>query len=122
MRTVKQYVRGEDTQSVFGWAASGLPVQGSESTANAELGFAAPTFSAPVYEAPQYQPVERPDLEEQAASSVAPDVETPQQSTEQPMSDPGEPSENLSHGVTQPVSTTQQRKFSAPRMEWDATR
>ncbi|EME88145.1 glycosyltransferase family 8 protein [Pseudocercospora fijiensis CIRAD86] len=34
----------------------------------------------------------------------------------------GEPAENLAQGHQQPIPTVQQRKFSAPHMEWDATR
>ena len=117
MNTVKQYVRGENTQSVFGWAATGVPSEGDDITTT---GFSAPTFSAPVYEAPQYQSP-KPGGSEQG-STVAPPHEATQSSMEQPMTDPGEVSDNISHGVTQPVPTSQQRKFSAPHMEWDATR
>ena len=38
------------------------------------------------------------------------------------MSEPGEPAENLAQGHTQPTPTVEQRRFSAPQMEWDATR
>ncbi|KAH9873298.1 hypothetical protein J1614_005696 [Plenodomus biglobosus] len=42
--------------------------------------------------------------------------------TEPPMSEPGELAENIDQGVIEPRPTSQQRKFSAPEMEWDATR
>ncbi|KAH4258411.1 hypothetical protein HBI70_231530 [Parastagonospora nodorum] len=42
--------------------------------------------------------------------------------TEPPMTDPGEVVENIDQGVLEPVPTTEQRKFSAPDMEWDATK
>lgn len=51
---------------------------------------------------------------------VAPEV--PDTSTEMPLSEPGEAVENIDQGLTEPTPTSQQRKFSAPQMEWDATR
>jgi glycogenin glucosyltransferase len=42
--------------------------------------------------------------------------------TELPMSEPGEAAENIDQGMTEPTPTVDQRKFSAPAMEWDATR
>ncbi|KAF2209242.1 glycosyltransferase family 8 protein [Cercospora zeae-maydis SCOH1-5] len=38
------------------------------------------------------------------------------------MTEPGEPSENIDQGRVLPAPTVEQRKFSAPHMEWDATR
>lgn len=38
------------------------------------------------------------------------------------MTEPGEPAENIIHGRVEPTSTLEQRQFSAPHMEWDATR
>jgi glycogenin glucosyltransferase len=38
------------------------------------------------------------------------------------MSDPGERAENLDQGLVKPTPTAEQRRFSAPQMEWDATR
>ena len=46
----------------------------------------------------------------------------PLPTTEQPLSDPGEPAENIDQGVVEPTPTVEQRKFSAPEMEWDATK
>lgn len=43
-------------------------------------------------------------------------------STEMPMTEPGEIVENINQGLTEPTPTIEQRKFSAPQMEWDATR
>lgn len=48
--------------------------------------------------------------------------EAPITTTEAPMTEPGEVSENIDQGVTEPTPTVEQRKFSAPEMEWDATR
>lgn len=42
--------------------------------------------------------------------------------TEPPLSEPGEVAENIDQGVIEPIPTTEQRKFSAPEMEWDATK
>lgn len=48
--------------------------------------------------------------------------EPPPTATEVPFSEPGELAENIDQGVVEPTPTSQQRKFSAPVMEWDATR
>jgi glycogenin len=42
--------------------------------------------------------------------------------TEQPLSEPGELAENIDQGVVEPTPTVELRKFTAPQMEWDATR
>lgn len=42
--------------------------------------------------------------------------------TENPMTEPGEVAENIDQGLVEPTPTAEQRKFSAPEMEWDATR
>jgi len=55
-----------------------------------------------------------PDIVVEPESSVI--------STEIPLSEPGEASENIDQGVLEPTPTVQQRRFSAPQMEWDATR
>jgi glycogenin glucosyltransferase len=61
-----------------------------------------------------------------AAQNIAPVpdivVEEPPTTTEVPFSEPGEPAENIDQGVVEPTPTSEQRKFSAPVMEWDATR
>lgn len=41
---------------------------------------------------------------------------------EAPFTEPGEPAENIDMGIIAPVPTVEQRRFSAPQMEWDATR
>ncbi|SMR52648.1 unnamed protein product [Zymoseptoria tritici ST99CH_1E4] len=38
------------------------------------------------------------------------------------MTEPGERAENILHGHVEPTPTAEQRRFSAPHMEWDATR
>ncbi|KAF2845909.1 glycosyltransferase family 8 protein [Plenodomus tracheiphilus IPT5] len=48
-------------------------------------------------------------------------LEAPFFTAELPMTEPGEVAENIDQGVTEPTPTLQQRKFSAPEMEWDAT-
>jgi glycogenin glucosyltransferase len=48
--------------------------------------------------------------------------EAPVTTTEPPMTEPGEVAENIDRGVIEPTPTVQQRKFSAPEMEWDATK
>jgi glycogenin glucosyltransferase len=54
--------------------------------------------------------------EEHSRSSALPTT------TEPPMTEPGEKAENIDQGVTEPIPTEQQRRFSAPGMEWDATK
>jgi glycogenin glucosyltransferase len=46
----------------------------------------------------------------------------PPTTTEQPLSEPGDLAENIDQGVVEPTPTVEQRKFSAPEMEWDATK
>ncbi|KAI9692317.1 MAG: glycogenin glucosyltransferase [Bathelium mastoideum] len=48
--------------------------------------------------------------------------EAPIVTTEQPFTDPGDPVENIAYGNDIPVPTVEQRRFSAPQAEWDATR
>ncbi|KAJ4361810.1 glycogenin glucosyltransferase [Neocucurbitaria cava] len=48
--------------------------------------------------------------------------EAPATFTELSMTEPGEEAENIDQGLTEPTPTVQQRKFSAPEMQWDATR
>lgn len=69
------------------------------------------------HESPAHDMVER----ETPAHDVV-EHETPAASAEMPLSEPGEVAENIDQGLTEPIPTSQQRKFSAPQMEWDATR
>jgi glycogenin glucosyltransferase len=46
----------------------------------------------------------------------------PPATTEQPLSEPGDLAENIDQGVVEPTPTVEQQKFSAPEMEWDATK
>lgn len=48
--------------------------------------------------------------------------EAPVITTEPPMTEPGEAAENIDQGLAEPTPTVQQRKFSAPLLEWDATK
>jgi glycogenin glucosyltransferase len=58
----------------------------------------------------------------QSSASALSSVEAPVTTTELPMTEPGEVAENIDQGVIEPTPTEQQRKFSAPEMQWDATR
>lgn len=58
----------------------------------------------------------------QAVPSISIDPEAPVTATEPPMTDPGEQAENIDLGIVEPTPTVEQRKFSAPLLEWDATR
>lgn len=55
---------------------------------------------------------------------LIPDITTDQAAptAEPSMTDPSEVAEDLDQGLVQPIPTVQQRKFSAPEMEWDATK
>ena len=55
-------------------------------------------------------------------SAEQPEPEAPLTTTEQPFTDPGERLEHISQGTEVPVPTVEQRRFSAPQAEWDATR
>ncbi|KAJ9637231.1 glycogenin glucosyltransferase [Coniosporium tulheliwenetii] len=57
-----------------------------------------------------------------APRAQEPEPERPVMTSERPTSSPGEPAENIDQGIVAPVPTSEQRRFSAPRMEWDATR
>ena len=57
-----------------------------------------------------------------APTQPAPPPEAPATSTEAPFTDPGEAAEDINQGRVVPPPTTEVRRFSAPHMEWDATR
>lgn len=67
-----------------------------------------------VYYATGY-PVEMPQ-------GAPPPPEAKINSTEAPFTEPGEPAENIDQGIVEPPPTIEVRQFSAPQMEWDATR
>jgi glycogenin glucosyltransferase len=54
--------------------------------------------------------------------SSAPAPEAPINTTEAPLTEPGDEVLNIDQGVTEPTPTVEQRKFSAPEMQWDATK
>jgi glycogenin glucosyltransferase len=56
------------------------------------------------------------------ARGAPPPPEAVVNTTELPFTEPGEPAENISQGIVEPPPTVEVRKFSAPHMEWDATR
>lgn len=49
-------------------------------------------------------------------------INDPAPTAEPSMTDPSEVAEDIEQGLVQPTPTVQQRKFSAPEMEWDATK
>ncbi|KAF1834763.1 nucleotide-diphospho-sugar transferase [Decorospora gaudefroyi] len=57
-----------------------------------------------------------------SAPAPAPAPEAPAVTTEPPMTEPGDEAQNIDQGVLEPTPTVQQRKFSAPEMQWDATK
>jgi glycogenin glucosyltransferase len=59
---------------------------------------------------------------EQSIPEIHVESEASVTTTESSMADLGEEAENIDQGHVQPTPTVQQRKFSAPEMEWDATR
>jgi glycogenin glucosyltransferase len=56
------------------------------------------------------------------ARGAPPPPEAIVNTTELPFTEPGEPAENISQGIVEPAPTVEVRKFTAPHMEWDATR
>jgi glycogenin len=58
------------------------------------------------------------------APHSAPDAPSPQSPTttvEEPVTERSPDAEVMDQGIIEPVPTTEQRRFSAPKMEWDAT-
>lgn len=58
----------------------------------------------------------------EALSSTGYPVEAAINTTEAPFTDPSERAEDLTQNLVEPVPTIEVRRFSAPHMEWDATR
>ncbi|KAK4984874.1 glycogenin glucosyltransferase [Elasticomyces elasticus] len=54
--------------------------------------------------------------------AVQPEPGFSHMTADQPFTDPGEMVESIERGVIEPTPTAQVRRFSAPHMEWDATR
>lgn len=75
--------------------------------------------AAQTYYATGY-PVHPIDVQQQSHHPA--EEHQPTRAATPPMTEPGEPSENLDQGNVQPTPTAEQRIFSAPYMEWDATR
>jgi glycogenin len=74
-----------------------------------------------------YPPEERiaPPPATEVAPTIAPHSEPPEIpkiTAEEPFTEPIPEAEAIEQGIVEPVSTTEQRRFSAPQMEWDATR
>jgi glycogenin glucosyltransferase len=93
--TIQQYVVGEATDVHYGFA----PEDRIAAPPPTEI---APHIATTVY------------------SESAPEI--PSITIEPPFTEPGETAENLEQGATEPTPTVEQRRFSAPQMEWDATR
>jgi glycogenin glucosyltransferase len=89
--TIQQHVVGEATDVHYGFA----PEERIAAPPSTEI-------------APQIAPPE-------------PAREIPTVTVEPPFTEPGETAENIDQGVTEPTPTVEQRRFSAPQMEWDAT-
>lgn len=79
------------------------------------------TYSSSGYPIGTTQPAPAPQQLPQHESHPAHDT-SHHGSTTPLMTEPGEPAENIHHGYTEPTPTVEQRRFSAPHMEWDATR
>ncbi len=54
--------------------------------------------------------------------NIQPPPEAPAMTTEVAMGDQPEPVEQMYKQDFEPTSTAEQRRFSAPQMEWDASR
>jgi glycogenin glucosyltransferase len=57
-----------------------------------------------------------------SSSSIPVPTEASAVTTEPPMTEPRDEIQNIDQGVIEPTPTVEQRKFSAPEMQWDATR
>ncbi|KAF2455924.1 hypothetical protein BDY21DRAFT_365139 [Lineolata rhizophorae] len=57
-----------------------------------------------------------------APAPPAPQPEAAVMTTEPTFTEQGEPAENIQQGIVEPTPTAEQRRFSAPQVEWDATR
>ncbi|KAF2875622.1 nucleotide-diphospho-sugar transferase [Massariosphaeria phaeospora] len=53
---------------------------------------------------------------------IVAEPEAPVTSTEMPLSELGEKAENIDQGILEPTPTVEQRRFSAPQIDWDATK
>jgi glycogenin glucosyltransferase len=57
-----------------------------------------------------------------SSSSIPAPTEASAITTEPPMTEPGDEIQNIDQGIVEPTPTVEQRKFSAPEMQWDATK
>lgn len=84
------------------------------------------TYSAAGYPAETTRPAPAPQELSQSASqpghSSSHHAQDPSGTATPLMTEPGEPAENIDLGYVQPTPTVELRRFSAPHMEWDATR
>jgi hypothetical protein len=99
--TIQKLVTGEATDTYYGFAP--------------EDRIAPPTSTEVAPQVITHEPSPAP------APTPEP-VEEPMITVEQPFTEPGEVAENLMGGQSEPTPTVEQRRFSAPQMEWDATR
>lgn len=81
------------------------------------------SYSATGYPAGITQPAPPPqELPQSEGGNASHHAQDPSGTATPLMTEPGEPAENIDHGYVQPTPTVEQRRFSAPHMEWDATR
>ena len=96
--TIRQHVKGEAYEAYDAYA--GMP---------REQQIPPPPFTEVAHTMPHIVP-------------PAPQPEYPPARTELPFTDPPIRHESIDQGIIEPMPTVQVRKFSAPHMEWDATR
>lgn len=63
-----------------------------------------------------------PDQHFSPTLNITTEPDAPEITAEPPLSDPVDVAEVIDQGLIEPIPTVQQRKFSAPQMDWDATR
>jgi glycogenin len=76
-----------------------------------------PAYSSAGYPVDSTSPAPPPQQ-----SQPSPPSDVPATNTEIPFTEPGEEAENYDQGYLEPQPTVEVRRFSAPHMEWDATR
>ncbi|KXT07358.1 hypothetical protein AC578_519 [Pseudocercospora eumusae] len=117
---VTEYVQGQQVAPSESLSAAGYPVATTQP--------APPPQPFPAQDQPYYTPHQGVDSPKQHQQHQQHDQPPHHHShhhagTATPsFTERGEPAENLAQGHQQPVPTVEQRKFSAPHMEWDATR
>ncbi|KXT14670.1 hypothetical protein AC579_6400 [Pseudocercospora musae] len=114
---VTDYVHGQQIASSESFSAAGYPVATTQP--------APPPQSFLAQGQPYYTPHQGVESQKQHQQHYQPPHHPSHHqagTATPPFTERGEPAENLAQGHQQPVPTVEQRKFSAPHMEWDATR